>query len=88
MRVRSPRDVGALVRDRRKALGVSQEALAAQVGVSRRWIVALEGGKPTVELGLVLRVLAALGVWLRSDAAPPPTKSDIDRIMADLDELL
>lgn len=45
-------------------------------GVSRRWIVDLEAGKPRAELGLVLRVLSALGIPLTADAPEAPTRSD------------
>lgn len=38
--------------------------MAASVGVSRQWLSAFEGGKPTVNLGLVLRVLDRLGLRL------------------------
>ncbi len=50
------------VHDRRKALGLSQTILAERVRVSRQWIAALERGKPSVELGKVLKTLRALGL--------------------------
>jgi HTH-type transcriptional regulator / antitoxin HipB len=64
MKVRSIRDVAAAVRGRRRDLGLSQAELAARAGVSRKWIYQFEAGKPTAELGLILRVLDALGVVL------------------------
>lgn len=60
------RDVGALVRDRRHDKELSQQALADNAGVSRRWLASLEAGKPGAELGMVLRVLSALGVELET----------------------
>ena len=83
MAIRTPRDLGAAVRDRRRALQLDQAALARQAGVSRQWIIALEKGKPGAELGLVLRTLKALG--LRLDATPEPAASagiDLDAIVA------
>ena len=64
MRVRTPADLGALIRDRRMKLRLDQKSLAAKVGVSRQWIVEVEQGKPRAEIGLLLRTLSALGIDL------------------------
>ncbi len=61
---RSIRDFAATVRGRRRDLGLSQAELAAQAGVSRKWIYEFEAGKPNAELGLILRVMDALGLRL------------------------
>ena len=53
-------DLGVAVRERRRELGLSQQQLADRLGVSRQWIVGLEGGKPRAEIGLVLRALRSL----------------------------
>lgn len=60
MRVDDPRDLGYRARDRRKELGWSQAHLAEQIGSTRFWVSDLESGKPTIELGLVLKALRAL----------------------------
>lgn len=62
--VRSPDDLGALVRATRKALGVDQQYVADIAGVGRRFVSELENGKPTLEIGKVLAVTAALGIDL------------------------
>lgn len=62
MTIRSIHDLAAAVRGRRTDLGMSQAELAKRTGVSRKWIYEFEAGKPTAELGLLLRVLAALGL--------------------------
>lgn len=62
MQARSPRDLGLLIKDRRRSLSVSQAELAERIGASRHWVMSLEAGKPTVELGLVLRALTALAL--------------------------
>jgi y4mF family transcriptional regulator len=72
MRVRTSTDVGAVIRDRRQALGLTQAALAEKVGVSRKWIVDVERGKPRAALRWVLRTLEALGIVL--DVGPPPPR--------------
>lgn len=64
MKIRSIRDLAAVVRGRRRDLGLSQAELAVRAGVSRKWIYQFEAGKPTAELRLILRVLDALGLSL------------------------
>jgi HTH-type transcriptional regulator / antitoxin HipB len=61
MKIRTPLELGALLRDLRRKRGLDQGTLARQVGVSRQWIVEMEKGKPRASLGLVLRTLSALG---------------------------
>jgi HTH-type transcriptional regulator/antitoxin HipB len=70
MRIRTPVDLGALIRERRKALRLDQKTLAEKVGVSRQWIVDVEQGKPRLEIGLVLRTADGLGIVLTVE----PTK--------------
>ena len=62
--LRTPADIGALIRARRRELGYNQTMLAEMAGVSRLWINQLERGKPGAGLGLVLRTLGALGIEL------------------------
>ena len=69
MQIRTPTDLGALLRERRREMGLSQAALAARVGASRQWVVDLERGKTTVALGLVLRTAAELRLTLRVEAS-------------------
>lgn len=57
--------IGSTIRDERKALGLRQDELAAASGVGLRFLVELERGKPTVQVGKVLDVLAALGCELQ-----------------------
>jgi HTH-type transcriptional regulator/antitoxin HipB len=74
MLLRTPIDLGFAIRDRRRRLKLDQNDLAERVGVSRKWIVDVEKGKPRVELGLVLRTLDALGLrlTLAADHSPSP----------------
>ncbi len=86
MWLRSPADLGLVVREQRRGAGLSQQQLADRVGVSRRWIIQMEQGKPGVELGLVLKTLSALGLQVyvglpasgRSKSAPAMPFSLID----------
>ena len=61
--------------------------MAEKAGVGREWIIHLEKAKPTVEIGLVLGTLKALGVRL-SIEPQVPTKSEIDlnQILGDLSD--
>ena len=64
LRLRTPGEVGAAIRARRRELGWDQSELATRAGVSRLWVNQIEGGKPGASLGLVLRAFAALGLTL------------------------
>ncbi len=83
MVLRSPRDIGAFARDRRKQLALDQASIAARVGVSRQWLIDFEKGKPRAEIGLVLRTLAALGIVLvgKETAEAPSDVEDLDAIV-------
>lgn len=80
MPLRTPADIGALIRARRRELGYDQARLAEIAGVSRLWINQVEKGKSGAGLGLVLRTLAALGVELTGDALGG-SEQDIDTDM-------
>ena len=88
MRIRTPSDLGALIRDRRIKLALDQRSLAQKVGVSRQWIVEVEKGRPRAEIGLLLRTINALGILLATDEEAPGKKGggtpavDIDSIVA------
>jgi y4mF family transcriptional regulator len=79
-------DLGRFVRDMRRAHGLSQRALAEEAGVGRRFVVDLEGNKPTLQLDAVNAVLAVFG--LRLGPVPAPSKSDAaERLAQSLQEL-
>ena len=82
MFIRTPADLGAAIRDRRKSLGLSQSELAKRVGVGRQWLVAVEHGKPGAELALVLRVLDAINMPLMT-GAPPRAASGVPDVNLD-----
>lgn len=86
MLTRTPADLGAVIRDRRKQLKLDQAALAKEIGVSRQWVIEVERGHPRAELGLVLRAIDALGINLDADIArvktPRASTVDINAIVA------
>jgi DNA-binding XRE family transcriptional regulator len=53
---------GSLIRCRRKALKMRQDQLALATGVGRRFLIDLEAGKPSCQLGRSLLVADALGL--------------------------
>jgi HTH-type transcriptional regulator/antitoxin HipB len=62
--IHSAQALGAALRASRKRIGLTQSDLALAAGVGLRFVVDLEGGKATVRLEQVLRVIDALGGWL------------------------
>ena len=73
----NPEQLGRAVRLKRKEKGLSQSALAAQLGVERKWVIRLESGNPKAELGLVLKILDALDLRATlGDEKPPATSKD------------
>jgi HTH-type transcriptional regulator / antitoxin HipB len=66
----TPQDIGRVVRETRKGLGVRQKALALTSGTGLRFIIELERGKATAEIGKVLTILQTLGIQLT--LTPPP----------------
>jgi HTH-type transcriptional regulator / antitoxin HipB len=88
VRVRTDTDLGAFIRERRTKLGMDQITLAKKTGTSRKWLVEVEQGKPRAEIGLILRTLKSLGVYIDLKTEPSSTtkarKPDINQILATL----
>ena len=53
---------GSIIRSRRKALSMRQDQLALVTGVGRKFLIELEAGKPSCQLGRSLLVAEALGL--------------------------
>lgn len=64
MRIDSPQSLGRAVRAMRRGLGLTQPELALTAGTGVRFIVEIEKGKRTCQIGKVLTVLATLGATL------------------------
>ncbi len=75
---------GGLIRARRKALNMNQDDVALATGVGRRFIIDLESGKPSCQIGKALLVAEAVGLRLfdlladasANDAALPDVPDD------------
>jgi transcriptional regulator with XRE-family HTH domain len=63
----STADLGLVIRAARRNGRVRIDDLAATAGVSKQFVSDVERGKPTVQVGLVLKLLEELGVVLRLD---------------------
>ena len=57
--------IGAAIRARRRQLKVTQKDLAMTCGTGLRFIIDLEKGKPTCQIGKILQVFHALGLKLQ-----------------------
>ena len=68
-RTLTPVEIGEIVRSTRKVTGLRQDELAGAAGVGLRFIVDLEAGKPTAQIGKALQVLQALGCAI--EITPP-----------------
>lgn len=73
--VSSPEMLGQLVRETRKALGATQKDLALTSGTGIRFIIDLEKGKPTAQLGKVMIVLQNLGIRMELKAPEPSSQN-------------
>jgi HTH-type transcriptional regulator/antitoxin HipB len=87
MRIRTPTDLGAVIRDTRRQRGLDQQTLAQRIGVSRQWVIEVEKGKSRAEVGLVLRALDALGVHLTVRGAATEAGSD-PALGIDIDQIV
>lgn len=74
--------IGATLRERRRALGITQAALAARLGISASYLNLIESDKRSIAGALLKRIADALGLTLAEiDGAAER------RLAADLDEL-
>ncbi|MFZ9940947.1 MAG: helix-turn-helix domain-containing protein [Luteolibacter sp.] len=64
MKIRDPQSLGQAIRQQRRRLKVTQKDLAMTSGTGLRFIIDLEKGKPTCQLGKALEIVRALGLNL------------------------
>ncbi|HVR25525.1 MAG TPA: type II toxin-antitoxin system Y4mF family antitoxin [Candidatus Polarisedimenticolia bacterium] len=72
----TPKDLGKIVRDTRKKLGVTQKDLALTSGTGLRFVIDLEKGKETCQIGKALTILQTLGIKLVLTPPATPTKGE------------
>lgn len=66
--VLSSKDIGNVIRARRKADGLTQADAAALCGVGARFLGELERGKETAQIGKVIRIVCGMGLELQITA--------------------
>lgn len=67
MRITNAEQYGRAIRETRKNLNLTQSDVASACGTGIRFIVDLEHGKATCELGKALRVAQMLGIVMEAD---------------------
>jgi len=65
--VKSPQDIGNIIRQVRKQQGIRQDDLAAIIESSHVFMRDAERGKPSVQLGRIMRALDELGITMKLD---------------------
>lgn len=60
----SAAELGAMLREARRAKKMSQSELAAMVGVTRQWVISAEKGAPTARLDLMLDALRCVDLLI------------------------
>lgn len=68
----TPSEFGRIIRENRREQGLRQAQLAAAAGVGLRFLIELERGKPTAQLGKALAIASALGC--RVAITPPRSR--------------
>ncbi|MEZ6093781.1 MAG: helix-turn-helix domain-containing protein [Pirellulaceae bacterium] len=63
--IKTPEDLGSVIRKRRKDNGMTLKEAAALAGVGVRFLSELERGKATSQLGLALKILQLFGLDLQ-----------------------
>jgi transcriptional regulator with XRE-family HTH domain len=79
---------GSLIRSRRKALNMRQDQLALATGVGRRFLIDLEAGKASCQLGRSLLVADALGLRLTDIVASSGPSLSVSATASELPDLL
>jgi y4mF family transcriptional regulator len=72
--IKTAKELGTLIRTRRKNMKLSQADLAGLCAVGTRFVVELEGGKPTVQFDKAMYVARNVGLELRVTRKEDETK--------------
>lgn len=62
MNISNTKELGEIIRKKRKEKGLTQSDLAISANVGMRFLVDLENGKNTAQIGKILSVCGALGI--------------------------
>lgn len=75
----NPQDLGAIVKERRRELGWTQQDLAAAMGATRQWVMALEAGSTRTQLGMALHALKVLDLGV--DVFHDTSNDELDELL-------
>ena len=64
----NPRDLGAFLRRTRQRRGITQEDLAADLGISRFYLSTMENGRPSLYTDRLFAAMRDLGIVLKAEA--------------------
>ena len=67
MIITSVKDIGLLVKEKRKKINMTQKEAASIAGVGVRFLSELENGKPTLEIDKVLNVARIFGIDIEAN---------------------
>lgn len=87
MRVRNPRELGALIRQARTDRGLSQAELGALVGVRQAKISDIERGQTGVRISLVLQIINTLKLTIDITSNDDHPQSILEGDQEDLDAI-
>lgn len=71
MVVRSPEDLGAFLARLRSGHGLTQEELAEQLGISRRYVYEIESGKPNLYARRLFEIINLLDATVTVTSRAP-----------------
>lgn len=63
-KISSPEELGAFIRTFRKKEGITQEELTDLIFASKKFLIDLERGKETAQIGKIFTVLEGLGITM------------------------
>jgi HTH-type transcriptional regulator / antitoxin HipB len=66
-RITGPSSLGMVLREARVMRGLTQQALSEELGVSKRYIIEMEQGKPTKAIERLFDYLRETGVTIHGD---------------------
>ena len=67
MNITSIKEIGILVKEKRKKINMTQKEAASIAGMGLRFLSELENGKPTLEIDKVLNVARIFGIDIEAN---------------------
>ncbi|HAJ22309.1 MAG TPA: transcriptional regulator [Rhodospirillaceae bacterium] len=74
-KVKTPFDIGAIIRARRMAMGLTQASLAKQVRIRQQTLSGIENGAQGTSISTLLALFHTLGLQITLGDIPPPSNT-------------